>query len=194
LYLGQSGGIFDDATRRSNLRDTGLDMLGFGSQFLDGELDGDQDLVITNGHVDLVTRASGMFDDILVAVASNPGKSPYFSVDERLAMAREALGNLANVAVTSFSNLLVDTAREHGASVIIRGLRAVSDFEYEVQLAGMNRRLSDKVETVFVAASGDYAFLSSSLILEIARLGGDVTRFVPANVNAALQARLRGST
>lgn len=146
---------------------------------------------ITNGHVDVVSRASLMFECLKVAVAVNAGKTPAFGIEERVGMARAALAELPNVEVLSFSNLLVDCAREHNARVIIRGLRAVSDFEYEVQLAGMNRRLSPQVETVFIASSQEYAFLSSSLIREIARLGGDVSEFVPANVKAALDAQPR---
>lgn len=143
---------------------------------------------VTKGHIDVVTRASAMFDEIKVAVASSPSKAPFFALEERVAMATSALQGLAKVEVISFSGLLVECARQNNASVIIRGLRAVSDFEFEVQLAGMNRRLSQDVETVFIAATQEYAFLSSSLIREIARLGGDVTEFVPANVNAALTA------
>jgi len=141
---------------------------------------------VTKGHIDVVTRASTMFDEIKVAVASSPSKAPFFGLDERVSLATSALQGLPNVEVISFSGLLVDCAKQNNASVIIRGLRAVSDFEFEVQLAGMNRRLSVDVETVFIAASQEYAFLSSSLIREISRLGGDVTEFVPANVNAAL--------
>ncbi|MDH3451142.1 MAG: pantetheine-phosphate adenylyltransferase [Gammaproteobacteria bacterium] len=143
---------------------------------------------VTKGHIDVVTRASSMFDEIKVAVASSPAKAPFFALDERVALATSALQGLSNVEVISFSGLLVDCAKDNSASVIIRGLRAVSDFEFEVQLAGMNRRLSADIETVFIAASQEYAFLSSSLIREISRLGGDVTEFVPANVNAALLA------
>ncbi len=143
---------------------------------------------ITKGHVDVVARACSMFDEIKVAVASSPSKAPFFELQQRVELATNALRGLRNVKVISFSGLLVDCARENNASVIIRGLRAVSDFEFEVQLAGMNRRLSANIETVFIAASQEYAFLSSSLIREIARLGGDVTEFVPANVNAALVA------
>ena len=144
---------------------------------------------ITKGHIDVVARASCMFDEIKVAVASSPSKAPYFELDERVSLATKALQGLANVEVISFSGLLVECAKQNDASVIIRGLRAVSDFEFEVQLAGMNRRLSADVETVFIAASQEYAFLSSSLIREISRLGGDVTEFVPPNVNAALMAQ-----
>jgi len=146
---------------------------------------------ITKGHVDVVARASLMFDAIKVAVASNPGKTPFFGLEQRVSLAKSALEKLSNVEVISFAGLLVDCAKDNDASVIIRGLRAVSDFEFEVQLAGMNRRLSASVETVFIAASQEYAFLSSSLIREISRLGGDVTEFVPANVNAALLAHTR---
>ena len=141
---------------------------------------------ITKGHVDVVARASAMFDEIKVAVASSPAKAPFFELQERVELATTALHGLTNVEVISFSGLLVDCAKDNNASVIIRGLRAVSDFEFEVQLAGMNRRLSQNIETVFIAATQEYAFLSSSLIREIARLGGDVTEFVPANVNVAL--------
>ena len=146
---------------------------------------------ITNGHIDVIHRAGKMFDTIKVSVAANPGKSPFFSIEERVSLARAALAHLDNVHVISFSNLLVDCAREQGAKVIVRGLRAVSDFEYEVQLAGMNRRLSPDIETVLIASSQDYGFLSSSLIREIARLSGDVSAFVPANVKRALDARLK---
>jgi len=148
---------------------------------------------ITHGHVDVVKRASRMFSPIMVAVAVSPGKAPFFALEERLELARTALADLPDVQVISFGNLLVDCAREHQAQVIIRGLRAVSDFEYEVQLAGMNRRLSPQVETVFIASAQQYAFLSSSLIREIARLGGDVSEFVPANVRVALERQWRAA-
>ena len=148
---------------------------------------------ITNGHIDVVRRASTMFNPIKVAVAVSPGKTPFFALEDRVQMASEALAGIADVEVISFANLLVDCAREQQAQVIIRGLRAVSDFEYEVQLAGMNRRLSPRVETVFIAAAQEHAFLSSSLIREIARLGGDVHEFVPANVHAALARHWRPS-
>ena len=143
---------------------------------------------ITKGHVDVVTRASAMFDEIKVVVASSPAKAPFFELQQRVELATTALRGLTNVKVISFAGLLVDCAKDNNASVIVRGLRAVSDFEFEVQLAGMNRRLSANIETVFIAATQEYAFLSSSLIREIARLGGDVTEFVPSNVNDALVA------
>ncbi|BCX82384.1 pantetheine-phosphate adenylyltransferase [Methylomarinovum caldicuralii] len=138
---------------------------------------------ITNGHVDLVGRAAGVFSRVVVAVAENRGKGPLFTLDERVALARQVLAPWDNVTVIGFGNLLVDCAREHGARVILRGLRAVSDFEYEFQLAAMNRRLTgDAIETMFLTPAEQYAFVSSSLIKEIARLGGDVTPFVPEPV------------
>ncbi len=146
---------------------------------------------ITNGHSDLIQRASKIFDRIVVAVAANPKKAPLFSMNERVEMAREALKELANVEVDSFDNLLADYCAERGASVILRGLRAVSDFEYEFQLAGMNRRLAPEVETVFLTPAETYTFLSSRLVKEVAELGGDVSEFVDTHVRAALHNRLR---
>lgn len=145
---------------------------------------------VTKGHLDVATRAAKVFDRLLVAVALNPGKAPFFQLDERLALARLVLAGLQNVEVISFDNLLVDCARDNHAQVIIRGLRAVSDFEFEVQLAGMNRRLNANVDTVFIAAAQEHAFLSSSMVREIATHGGDVTEFVHPAVKAALDQRL----
>ncbi|MDH5784185.1 MAG: pantetheine-phosphate adenylyltransferase [Chromatiales bacterium] len=146
---------------------------------------------ITNGHSDLIQRASKLFDTVIVAIAANPKKVPLFSLDERIELAQGALCELDNVEVSGFDSLLADFAREHSARVILRGLRAVSDFEYEFQLAGMNRRLAPDVETIFLTPAETYTFLSSSLVKEVAELGGDVTEFVDAQVMAALHNRLR---
>jgi len=134
---------------------------------------------ITNGHVDLIARASRLYHQVIVAVAVNKGKTPLFSLDERVALVNEVMPAVANVRVIGFDNLLVDCAKEHGANVILRGLRAVSDFEYEFQLAGMNRRLAPQLETVFLTPAEQYEFISSSMIREIAQLNGDVSYFVP---------------
>lgn len=146
---------------------------------------------ITNGHTDLVQRAARLFDRVIVAIAANPGKAPAFSLEQRVELAREVLAGLPNVEVCSFDNLLVDFLHQRGAAVILRGLRAVSDFEYEFQLASMNRQLAPDIETVFLTPAEQHAFVSSSLVREIAALGGDVSPFVHARVVAALQARLR---
>jgi pantetheine-phosphate adenylyltransferase len=145
---------------------------------------------ITNGHSDLIKRAAKLFDRVILAVAANPGKAPTFSLDERVAMAQDVLSDLDNVEVVGFDSLLVRFVRERNAQVILRGLRAVSDFEYEFQLAGMNRRLDPEVETVFLTPSEKYAYISSSLVREIAGFGGDVSEFVHAKVMAALSDRL----
>lgn len=144
---------------------------------------------ITNGHSDLVARAARLFDRVIVAVASNPGKSPAFDLDNRVGLAREVLAHLDNVEITPFSSLLVDFVRGYDSGVLLRGLRAVSDFEYEFQLAGMNRRLAPDVETLFLMPSEQYTYISSSLVREIAALGGDVTTFVHPSVQAALRVR-----
>jgi pantetheine-phosphate adenylyltransferase len=141
---------------------------------------------ITNGHIDLAQRAARIFDRVVVAVAANKGKTPLFNLEERVALARESLKDLPNVEVLSFETLTVECARESGAAVILRGLRAVSDFEFEFQLAGMNRHLGPELETMFLTPSDKYAFLSSSVVREIAKLGGDVSSFVPEPVRQAL--------
>lgn len=146
---------------------------------------------ITNGHIDVAGRASRMFQRVIIAVAENPSKQPFFSVGERVEFARATFANHDNVTVDSFDCLLVDYARHQGAGAILRGLRAVSDFEFEVQLSGMNRRLAPEIETVFIAAAQDYGFVSSSLVREIASLGGDVSEFVSPAVNQALRARFQ---
>ena len=144
---------------------------------------------ITNGHSDLIQRAASLFDRVVVGVAEDTGKTPAFDTARRVALARDVLGHLANVEVTSFSGLLVSFARDHGIDVIMRGLRAVSDFEYEFQLAGMNRRMTPDIETLFLTPAEQYSYISSSLVREIARLGGDVSAFVAPSVQAALRER-----
>ena len=144
---------------------------------------------ITNGHTDLIRRSLGFVDRLVVAVATNMSKEPLFSADERTAMIRAALDDDRRVEVRSFQGLLVDLARESGIRMIIRGLRAVSDFEYEYQMALMNRHLDPQLETVFMVPSLDTTYISSSLVREIARFGGDVSNLVHPSVAAALRAR-----
>ena len=146
---------------------------------------------MTNGHVDLVQRAAKRFDQVLVAVAGSGSKTPCFTLEKRIELAEEALSRCSNVRVKGFSGLLVQFAQQEKAGVILRGLRAVSDFEYEFQLASMNRRLAPDVETMFLTPDEGYTFISSSLVREIASLGGDVSAFVPAAVQAALRERFR---
>ncbi len=133
----------------------------------------------TNGHVDLIARASRLFDRIIVAVGTNTGKNPLLTVNERIQLLEEVVRPFDNVEVACFDSLLVDFAREQHADVILRGLRAVSDFEYEFQLAGMNRRLSPGLETIFLTPLEQHAFISSTMVREIVRFGGDVSKFVP---------------
>ncbi len=144
----------------------------------------------TNGHLDVVQRASKLFDRVIVAVAQNEGKSPYFTMQERRNMVAEATRDLPNVEVDGFSGLLVNYVDDQRADAIIRGLRAVSDFEFEFQLALMNRNLNERVETIFMMPKDTYTFLSSRIIKEIARLGGDITTFVPVGVKKALLEKL----
>lgn len=145
---------------------------------------------ITNGHTDLVERAARLFDRVILAIAASPAKQPAFDLDQRTGLAGEALAHLPNVEVCSFDGLLVDFVRTQGAQVILRGLRAVSDFEYEFQLAGMNRHLAAEIETLFLTPAEQYAYVSSSLVREVAALGGDISPFVHEKVVAALKARL----
>jgi pantetheine-phosphate adenylyltransferase len=144
---------------------------------------------ITKGHVDLIERAARLFDQVMVAVAADTHKAPLFPTEHRLALAHASLGHLSNVQVTAFSGLLVSFVENAGIGVIMRGLRAVSDFEFEFQLASMNRRLSPGIETLFLTPAEQYAFISSSLVREVARLGGDVSAFVTNPVLAALRER-----
>ena len=141
---------------------------------------------ITNGHVDLVRRAAGIFDRVVVAIAANAGKTPLLALETRVDLARRVLADIPNVEVTGYAELTVEFARKQGLSVIIRGLRAVSDFEFEFQLANMNRHLSREIETVFLTPQEQFTFISSSLVREIAVLGGDVHEFVHPIVEAQL--------
>jgi len=141
---------------------------------------------ITNGHLDIISRASKLFYEVIVAVAVNRGKTPLFSLDERVELARLVTPEFSNVRVIGFDNLLVDCAQQQGANVIVRGLRAVSDFEYEFQLAGMNRRLAPQLETMFLTPAEQYEFISSTMIREIAMLKGNVSYFVPDIVHQCL--------
>ena len=146
---------------------------------------------VTNGHSDLVRRAARVFDQVIVAVAANPAKQPLFSLAERVDLARQVLADTDRVSVIGFNTLLIECVRQQGAQVILRGLRAVSDFEFEFQLAGMNRRLGPDIETVFMTPSEREMFVSASLVKEIASLGGDVAEFVHPAVRAALAAKMR---
>ena len=146
---------------------------------------------ITNGHADIVRRALKLFDRVVVALADNPRKQPLFSVKERKRMIRETLANDAGVEVDSFSGLLVDYVRRRGARFVIRGLRAVADFEYEFQFAQMNRQLAPEVETIFLMTNEDNFFVSSSLVREVAEMGGDIGRVVPPGVVVALKKKLK---
>ncbi len=144
---------------------------------------------ITNGHYDLVRRAAAIFSSVTVAIAANPGKAPLFSLEQRVAMAKEVLAEFPNVTVTGYTGLTVDYAVQLGTAVVVRGLRAVADFEFEFQLATMSRHLSNKVDYVFLTPTEQYNFISSTLIREIASFGGDVSEFVHPSVVAALKAR-----
>ena len=144
---------------------------------------------ITLGHEDLVRRACRLFDKVVVAVAVNPGKEPMFSQDERVDLAKAVLSELGNVEVTGYEGLTVDFARDNNLQVIVRGLRAISDFEYEFQLANMNRHLTDDVETAFLTPTGTYTYISSSLVREICSMGGDISEFVSPKVKTALMER-----
>lgn len=148
---------------------------------------------ITNGHLDLIERASNLFDKVIVAVARSAGKNPLFSVEERVALVEEVVQHKANIEVCGFSGLLVDLAKQKNANVFLRGLRAVSDFEYEFQLANMNRRLAPDVESLFLTPDEKYSFISSTLVREIAALGGDVNQFVPLAVQKALETRFKSA-
>jgi pantetheine-phosphate adenylyltransferase len=147
---------------------------------------------ITHGHLDLVRRACRIFDRVVIAIAANPSKAPLFSLQERVALAREVVAELPNVEVSGYTGLTVDFAREQGLNVIMRGLRAVSDFEFEFQLATMSRHLDGEVETVFLTPTEQYNFVSSTLIREIASLGGNVSEFVHPAVAEALRGKFAG--
>jgi pantetheine-phosphate adenylyltransferase len=144
---------------------------------------------ITNGHLDLAQRAARLFEKVIIAVAKNPSKTPLFDLSKRIELASAALKTLSNVEVTGFEGLLIDCAKTHQAHVILRGLRAVSDFEYEFQLASMNRNMMPELETLFLTPAEQYSFISANLVREIAKLGGDVAQFVPPIVAQALKER-----
>ncbi len=145
---------------------------------------------VTHGHEDLVRRAASLFDRVVVAVAANPGKTPMFDLQQRVDMVETALSDVANVEVAGYEGLTIQFALDHGLETIVRGLRAVSDFEYEFQLANMNRRLTEEVETVFLTPTEQYTFISSTLVREIAVLGGDVSQFVSKDVEARLKEKV----
>ena len=144
---------------------------------------------ITNGHVDLIRRASKLFDEIIVAITQNTNKTGFLSIEERILAANNAVNSLNNIRVLSFDSLLVDLAKKYNSQIIIRGLRAVSDFEYEFQLSGMNKRLNPQIETLFMTPSEEFANISSSLVREIFLLGGDIGSFVPESVKLILLER-----
>jgi pantetheine-phosphate adenylyltransferase len=144
----------------------------------------------TNGHVDLIQRGARMFDHLTVAVLNNPGKNPLFTVAERVEMLEEATRTLHNVSVAMFNGLMVEFARQQGASAVLRGIRAISDYEYELQMALMNRRLRPEIETVFMMANEAYSFISSRLVKEVFGLGGNISGLVPPSVEARLHRRL----
>lgn len=146
---------------------------------------------VTRGHIDVVERASKMFNRVIIGVADSPAKQPFFDLNERLDMLQTVFADRKNVLVKPFSGLLIEFARACDAGIIVRGLRAISDFEYEVQLAGMNRSLAPEIETVFLTAAQRYAFVSSSLVREIARLDGDVSEFLHPDILARLIAKLK---
>ncbi len=146
---------------------------------------------ITMGHEDIVRRAASLFSEVIVAVASNPGKKPFFDLNERVEMASHVLKDCPNVKVIGFSGLLMQFVQDQGARVVIRGLRAASDFEYEFQLAGMNRKLYPQVESVFLTPSEQFMFISSSLVREVAILGGDVNQFVSPHIQACINTKLK---
>jgi pantetheine-phosphate adenylyltransferase len=147
---------------------------------------------LTRGHEDIARRAASIFGRVVIAVAANPNKTPLFSVEERVDLARAVLADLKNVEVTGYTGLTVDLARVHDLAVIVRGLRAVSDFDYEFQMAGMNYRMAPDIETVFLMASETHQFIASRLVKEVAMLGGDITSFVPALTLDRVLKRIRG--
>ena len=149
---------------------------------------------ITNGHLDVISRAATLFDEVIVAVAFNDQKQGLFTAEEREALIREVSGTLPNVRVARFDGLLMDFARKEGATAVVRGLRAVSDFEFEFQMALMNRKLEPQIETLFLMPAEKYTYLSSRIVKEIARLGGDVSSFVPVSVAKALRDRFAALT
>jgi pantetheine-phosphate adenylyltransferase len=146
----------------------------------------------TNGHVDLIQRGARLFDHLVVAVLNNPGKDPLFTVKERVEMLREVTAEMANVSVAMFDGMMVEFARRQGATAVLRGIRAISDYEYEFQMALMNRRLAPEIETVFLQPAGRYSFVSSRMVKQVFSFGGDVTGLVPPNVLKRLRGRING--
>ncbi len=144
----------------------------------------------TNGHVDIIQRGSRLFDHLIVAILVNPVKNPLFTIDERMEMLREAASSIHNVSFATFDGLMVEFARQQGVAAVLRGIRAISDYEYEFQMALMNRRLAPEIETVFLQPAGRYSFVSSRMLKEVFSLGGDVTGLVPPNVLKRLRARI----
>lgn len=147
----------------------------------------------TNGHVDLIQRGSKLFEHLTVAILINPVKNPLFTVEERVEMLKEATASLPNVSIATFDGLMVEFARKQGASAVLRGIRAISDYEYEFQMALMNRRLAPEIETVFLQPAGRYSFISSRMLKEVFSFGGDVTGLVPPNVLKRLRERINHS-
>ena len=147
----------------------------------------------TRGHEDLVRRAASIFDELIVGVASSRSKHPFFTLDERIDIAKEVLSHYSNVKVVGFNGLLKDFAREHNARVIVRGLRAVSDFEYEFQMFGMNSKLEPDIQTIFLPASENHHFIASKLVKEVAKLRGDISKFVSTNVIEALNKKIKNN-
>lgn len=145
---------------------------------------------ITFGHIDLIDRASKIFDKVIVAIAANQNKKPFFTLEERVDLGNQVLKKYNNVSVTGFENLLIHFMRQHKANIILRGMRVVSDFDYEFQLAGMNRHLASDIESIFLMPAENYTYISSSFVREIAYLGGDVMQFVPLEVVSALKKKL----
>ncbi len=149
---------------------------------------------ITNGHLDIIERATTLFDIVTIGVTTNPAKNPLFSVEERVAMIRQVTQNFSNVRIDSFTGLLVDYAQRLGACAIIRGLRAISDFEYEFQMALVNRKISDGIVTVFLMPHEKYTYLNSTIVKELAMFGGDVSRFVPPEVETLIKLKVASRT
>jgi len=147
----------------------------------------------TNGHVDLIQRGAKIFDHLTVAILNNPGKNPLFTPEERAEMLREATSSLTNVSVATFDGLMVEFARRQGATAVLRGIRAISDYEHEFQMALMNRRLAPEIETVFLQPAGRYSFVSSRMVKEVFSFGGDVTGLVPPNVLKRLRGRINNN-
>ena len=145
---------------------------------------------LTNGHLDLIARGTKLFEHLTVAILNNPGKNPLFTVDERVEMLTESTRQLGNVSVATFEGLMVDFARKQGATAVLRGIRAITDYEYEFQMALMNRRLAPEIETVFLQPAGRYSFVSSRMLKEVFSFGGDVTGLVPPNVLKRLRGRM----